>query len=213
MAIDNDMIIALVASRVCHDLASPLQALTTALDVLEGDNGPEMHKSAVELIRESTLQASAKVDFMRATFGSLTAGNGEANLIDLKNIAAKYIATLKPDLVWQSSQEMASRPLARIIMNFIMIAIDCLPRGGEIFVNHSNQGDLLEFAIKAQGPRVVLKPAMRLGLQGLAPEEGYDGRSIQPYLAYLAASKHQIELAAREDEQSVTLIARLKEIN
>jgi|APTNR8051073442_1049403.scaffolds.fasta_scaffold03637_4 histidine phosphotransferase ChpT len=211
MAIDNDMIIALVASRVCHDLASPLQALTTALDVLEGDNGPEMHKSAVDLIRESTMQASAKVDFMRSTFGSLTAGAGDANLTDLRNIATKYIATLKPILDWQSAREMVSRPLARIVMNFIMIAIDSLPRGGEIIVTDTQHGDLLEFNIKAQGPRVMLKPAMRLGLQGLSPEEGYDGRSIQPYLAYLAASKHKIELAAREDEQSITLIARMQD--
>lgn len=211
MAIDTNYLIALVASRVCHDLASPLQALTTALDVLEGDNGPEMQKSAIDLIRESTQQASAKVDFMRATFGSLTAGEGVANLGDLKNIALKFVASQKPELVWKSLEEQVPRSMARTIMNFIMIGLDSLPRGGEIIVDSQKNGNICEFSIRAQGPRFMLKPAMRSGLQGLTPEGGFDGRSIQPYLAYLTATNNKIELAAREDEQGITLIARMNE--
>lgn len=208
MSIDNSTLLALVSSRVCHDLASPIQALTTALDVLEGDNSADMRESAISLIRESTTQASAKVEFMRATFGSLTAGKGESNLGDLKNIAARFIATQKPALEWEIVEDSASRPLARVLMNLILIALDSLPRGGEIKVQSMRNSDKTEISVRASGMRVSLKENMRAALQGLTPENGFDGRSVQPYLAYLTALENKIELAAREDENSLTLIAR-----
>ena len=208
MSIETSTLIALVSSRVCHDLASPIQALTTALDVLEGDNSADMRESAIGLIRESTTQASAKVEFMRATFGSLTAGVGDANLGDLKNIAARFIATQKPELVWQINEDTSGRPMARVLMNLILIALDSLPRGGEIIVKSNIIGDITEFSVRAEGPRVSLKDNMRAAFQGFTPEHGFDGRSIQPYLAYLTALENKIELAAREDETSITFIAR-----
>ncbi len=208
MSIDNATLIALVSSRVCHDLASPIQALTTALDVLEGDNSAEMRESAIHLIRESTTQASAKVDFMRATFGSLTSGNGDANLGDLKTIALRFIATQKPELNWQSEEDSTQKPMARVLMNLILIALDSLPRGGEIRVQSYKTDNKIEFSVRAEGMRVSLKENMRAALQGLTPETGFDGRSVQPYLAYLTALENKIELAAREDDTSLTLIAR-----
>lgn len=210
MSIDVSQLIALVSSRVCHDLASPIQALTTALDVLESDNSPEMRESAIGLIRNSTNQAGAKVDFMRAIFGSVTAGNGTSSLADLKNIAAKFIATQKPEFKWEITENEFPKPLARVLMNLIMIAIDSLPRGGEIEVVTTKNGNNYEAMVKATGYRVNLKPAMRASLQGRAPEDGFDGRSIQPFIAFLTAKQNKIELAAREDEQSVTLIARMQ---
>lgn len=206
MALDTSTLIALISSRVCHDIASPIQALTTALDVLEGDNGPEMRESAIGLIRDSTNQASAKVEFLRATFGSLTSGLGDANLVDLKNIATRFLATQKPELKWEIEAEYAPKSVARVIMHLIMIAHDSLPRGGEILVKQVQPN---EYSIRASGLRVSLKPNMRTALQGLTPENGFDGRSIQPYMAYLTAIENKIELAAREDDESLTIIARV----
>lgn len=210
MSIDVSQLIALISSRVCHDLASPIQALTTALDVLESDNSPEMRDSAISLIRDSTNQAASKVDFMRSIFGSVTAGQGTANLAELKNIAAKFISSQKPELVWELTDTEFPRPLARVLMNLIMIAIDSLPRGGTIEVITQKNDNNYNVSIRASGKRVMLKPAMRASLQGQAPEDGFDGRSIQPFIAYLTAKQNNIELAAREDEESVTLIARMK---
>lgn len=210
MSQDTSYLIALVSSRVCHDLASPIQALTTALDVLEGDNSPEMRESAINLIRESTNNAGAKVDIMRAAFGSITAGNGIALVDELKRISLRYIASQKPNITWEISEVEIPRPLARVFMNLLLVALDSLPRGGEIITKSQRNNEIIEISIRASGLKVNLKPQMRQALQGITPEDGLDGRTIGPYLTFITATEHKIQLAAREDETSLTFLARLK---
>jgi len=50
---------------------------------------------------------------------------------------------------------------------------------------------------------------VRAGLAGELPEGGFDGRSVQPYLAFITAAGARAELAARESEERVELIVRI----
>lgn len=208
MKIDFNSLIALVSSRICHDMASPLQALTTAIDVLDSETSQDMRESAISLIRDSTVQASAKIDFMRAIFGSLTAGKGTLNLQDLRNITQKFIDTQKPILDWETEEEEIPRPLARIILNLIMVAIDSLPRGGNIKVSSQRHGDLIKFDIEASGLRVLFKPSMKSALMGEAPEEGFDGRTVQPYLTHIVGEENNIDIQAKELEGKILFSIR-----
>ena len=59
---------ALLCSRVCHDIISPVGAITNGLEVLDEDNSEEMKAFAFDLIRRSARQASAKLQFARLAF-------------------------------------------------------------------------------------------------------------------------------------------------
>jgi hypothetical protein len=50
---------ALLCSRVCHDLISPVGAIVNGLEVMEDDNDPETKAFAMDLIKKSVRQASA----------------------------------------------------------------------------------------------------------------------------------------------------------
>ena len=54
---------ALLCSRVCHDIISPVGAIINGLEVLDEDNSEEMKDFAFRLIRRSAVQASAKLQF------------------------------------------------------------------------------------------------------------------------------------------------------
>jgi histidine phosphotransferase ChpT len=209
MLIDNATLVALVASRICHDLVSPVAALTTALDILDDDHGADMREQAMDLIRNSAKQAGVKLEFMRATFGAGTIGTGSADLGELRTLSERFFTTQKPELVWTLHLLTIPRPAARLLMNLLLVGLDCLPRGGRLEVSGSLDGDKLSMSVCASGLRATLKPAVRLGLAGEMPEGGFDGRSIQPYLAYLAASGSRAELAARESEERVEIIVRM----
>jgi histidine phosphotransferase ChpT len=56
---------ALLCSRVCHDIISPVGAIINGLEVLDEDNGEDMKEFAFDLIRKSATQASAKLQFAR----------------------------------------------------------------------------------------------------------------------------------------------------
>jgi histidine phosphotransferase ChpT len=202
MLIDTATLVALVSSRICHDLVSPVAALTTALDILDDDHGADMREQAMELIRNSARQAGVKLEFMRATFGAGTIGTGDFDL-------ERFFATQKPVLNWALTVQMVPRPAARLLMNLLLVGLDCLPRGGTLEVGGGQEGDKLTLSVVAAGTRAGLKPAVRAGLAGEMPEGGFDGRSIQPYLAFLAASGCRAELAARESNERVEIIVRL----
>jgi histidine phosphotransferase ChpT len=209
MLIDTATLVALVSSRICHDLVSPVAALTTALDILDDDHGADMREQAMDLIRNSAQQAGVKLEFMRATFGAGTIGTGDFDLGDTRALAERFFKTQKPELNWKLNVQIVPRPAARLLMNLLLVGLDCLPRGGTLEVDGSQEADRLTLSIVAQGTRAALKPAIRAGLAGEMPEGGFDGRSIQPYLAFLAANGCRAELAARESEERVEIIVRL----
>ena len=61
---------ALLCSRVCHDVISPVGAIVNALEVLEEDD-PSMREFALELIKKSARNASSRLQFARLAFGGL----------------------------------------------------------------------------------------------------------------------------------------------
>lgn len=209
MIIDPQTLAAFAASRICHDLVSPVAALTTALDVMDDEGGADMREQALGLIRNSVATARAKLEFLRAAFGSPTIGAGEADMAELRRLCEQYAATAKPELVWTSTETSVPRAAGRIVVNLVMIAIDCLARGGTIEVTSARSDTRLEWRVAAAGRRAALKDEMRAGLKGDLPEGGFDGRSIQSYLTFLAAAGARAELAAREEDERVELIARI----
>ena len=61
---------ALLCARICHDLVSPIGALGAALEVFDDDDNLDMRDDAIDLIRLSARQASAKLQFLRLAFGA-----------------------------------------------------------------------------------------------------------------------------------------------
>ena len=73
---------ALLCSRVCHDIISPVGAIINGLEVLDEDNGEDMRDFAFNLIRKSAAQASAKLQFARLAFGAAGSAGAEIDLAD-----------------------------------------------------------------------------------------------------------------------------------
>jgi histidine phosphotransferase ChpT len=209
MPLDQNTLVALIASRICHDLVSPMAAVTTALDVMDTETSADMREHAMQVVRSSASDSRAKLEFLRAAFGSATAGTGTADLGELKRIAEAYVGTAKPELVWSTTEVFVPRIAARLLLNLIIVGVDSLPRGGQIVVTSLREGGRIEFQVACTGKRASLKDAVREALQGLTPEGGFDGRTIQPYMTFLSATAARAELAARDAEESVTLIARV----
>jgi histidine phosphotransferase ChpT len=209
MKLDAATLAAMISSRICHDLVSPVAALSAGLDVLDENAGADMREQALSLIRNSTGQLTVKLEFLRATLGSATIGNGDADMGELKAIAEKFFAVHKPDLIWNAPVARAPRAAGRLVMNLLLVALDSLPRGGQVEVSGGVGEERAEYTISARGPRALLKPGVRAALAGEMPEDGFDGRSIQPYLAFLVAAGAKAELAARESEERIDLIVRV----
>jgi histidine phosphotransferase ChpT len=113
---------------------------------------------------------------------------------------------LKPELVWTVGNVAMPRPAVRVIVNLLLIANECLPRGGTVEVTAEKHGDGGEVIITAKGPRAKLREATNLALKGDAGE--LSGHTIQPTLTALLALQGGVEITTRESEEKVEFIAR-----
>ena len=78
---------ALLCSRVCHDLISPVGAIVNGLEVLEEAKDEETKNFALELIKKSANNASAKLQFCRIAFGAAGSAGAQIDTGDAEKVA------------------------------------------------------------------------------------------------------------------------------
>ena len=71
---------ALVSSRICHDVINPVAAIANGLEMLGEESDQAMREAAMDLIRKSAFQASAKLQFARLAFGAAGSAGAEIDL-------------------------------------------------------------------------------------------------------------------------------------
>ena len=82
---------ALLCSRVCHDLISPVGAIVNGLEVLDDNPKPEDRDFALDLIRKSARTASARLQFCRLAFGAAGSSGAQIDLGDAQTMAKGHI--------------------------------------------------------------------------------------------------------------------------
>ena len=72
---------ALISSRICHDVISPVGAIANGLEMLGEEQDEAMREQTLALIRKSAHQASAKLQFARLAFGAAGSAGAEIDLL------------------------------------------------------------------------------------------------------------------------------------
>jgi hypothetical protein len=118
---------ALLCSRVCHDLISPVGAIVNGLEVLDEDKDEETKTFALDLIKKSAQQASAKLQFCRLAFGAAGSAGAQIELGDAEKVARGLIEDGKTTIVWNLLREFVPKNRAKLLLNMLMVAVG---RGG-----------------------------------------------------------------------------------
>jgi histidine phosphotransferase ChpT len=177
---------ALLVSRVCHDLVSPVGAVVNGLEVLEDETDLAMRADALRLVAASAEQAAARLQFARIAFGAAGSAGAELDMAEVGRIMMGLLKGGKVELVWQALSVNWPKDWAKLLMNTVLAAADCLPRGGRVTVETTDKGLAPSFRIVAAGTIGRLMPESESALSG-EPAGMLDGRSIQPYLTYQLA--------------------------
>lgn len=188
---------ALLVSRVCHDLISPVAAVSNGLEILADEQDPEMRNHAMSLIAHSNGQAKARLLFARMAFGAMGSAGAELDLGEVGEVATEFFKTGKAKLDWQATGAPVDKEIVRVLLNLANMAADAIPRGGNLTVKVDANPKRVEIAITAKGTKANLQQDIQGGLALKTPFEELTGRTIQPYVTALLAKKlgGQIEIS------------------
>src|SRR5579864_1422479 len=126
---------ALLCSRVCHDLISPVGAIVNGLEVLDEDKDEETKVFALDLIKKSAKQASAKLQFCRLAFGAAGSAGAQIDLGDAEKVARGLLGDDKTTIVWNLPRELLPKNRVKLLLNMLLVAVGTIPRGGIITVD------------------------------------------------------------------------------
>ena len=96
---------ALLCSRVCHDVISPVGAITNGLELLEVEDDETMREMAMDLVKKSAKQASAKLQFCRIAFGAAGSAGSLIDMGEAGDVARAFVGEEKVKLDWQAPRE------------------------------------------------------------------------------------------------------------
>jgi histidine phosphotransferase ChpT len=201
--IENTKLTALVASRICHDMVEPMSAIIQGLEMIKGGDG-KTDPDALALLDHGVNKAWAKLEFFRFAMAGAVA-EGDSELEEGRAVAEKLYSALKPELNWNAPAVKMSRPAVRVIVNLLLIANECLPRGGTVEITARKEAEGGAVIVTASGPRAKLKDTTALALKA---EGDLSGHTIQPTLTALLARQGGVALSAVEGEDKVELTAR-----
>ena len=200
---------ALLSARICHDLISPIGALGTAIEVLDDEANTEMHEDAMGLVRLSSKQAGAKLRFLRLAFGSGGSAPGIIGVEELKNLISDMYEGGKASISWSDSVEGLEKNTARLLLNLTMLAVQAVPRGGDVVISANEASGAITLRLAATGPKSRLDANVEKTLAGKAPEDGFDGRTIQPFYAGMIARELKGSVTALIDGETVNFTAHI----
>lgn len=206
LTLDGLDLAALLCSRVCHDVISPVGAIVNGLEVLEDDQDESMREFALELIGKSARQASARLKFARLAFGAAGSAGASIDLADAEGVAKGMFADEKTKLEWRAPQALFPKNKVKLLLNLVMVATSAIPRGGLIDVTVTGEGEAPTFVLKAKGSHARIPPHVVELIAG-EPESGtVDAHGILPYYAGLVARATQMDVrfAIEGDEVTVT---------
>jgi histidine phosphotransferase ChpT len=197
---------ALLCSRVCHDLISPVGAIVNGLEVLDDNPKPEDREFALDLIRKSARTASARLQFCRLAFGAAGSSGAQIDLGDAQSMARGQLEDAKTTITWNLPRVLLAKNRAKLLLNMMVIAQQTIPRGGTITVDPIGEGEALSFRVAASG----LNARMPQNIADLlsAPEgAAVDAHAVQPYYTRLLAQSCGLKVVLAPEGDSIVATA------
>lgn len=185
----------LMCSKLCHDLAAPLGAISLGLEMLPDTNDPEATQN---ILKYSVQSAINKLELLRC-ISSYSSSLKKPVLSDVVTTINKSFDTKKIKIDWQCDiDDTINGNPVRLLSVLIALSLDALPRGGAITIHP-------DFSIKVSGSYIKFNDEAMSVLSSPTPIEKITPRAILGHLAYLLSRSLKTKiLVATPDTDQVT---------
>ncbi len=199
--VGNAKIIELLASKICHDLISPIGAISNGIEIME-ELGGDDNCDITKLLSFSATQANAKLKAMRLAYG---AGGTDPNIKinDIYNIFEDYISgenRISQD--WNPNEKFNIDDkigFAKSLMLLLLFAVDTLPKGGIISVKPYDHNSIL---INAKGENAHFRDNYLHALEHNISSSDLDPKLIHPYITGLLTKNYGFKIDVEKIENN-----------
>jgi histidine phosphotransferase ChpT len=199
---------ALLCSRVCHDVISPVGAIVNGLEVLEDETDPEMRNFALELIKKSANTASARLQFCRLAFGAAGSAGASIDTGDAEKVARNLFVDDRTRLEWNAARVLMPKNKVKLVLNMCLIAAATIPRGGVITVSIADADGHTEMSVNTKGPHLRLADHVPALMAGEPHIEHVDAHGVQAFYTGLIARESDMDVSAQVTPEFIEISAR-----
>jgi histidine phosphotransferase ChpT len=207
---------ALISSKICHDVIGPVSAINNGLEIFDEEDDPQSKDYALDVIRNVTETASARLQFARFAFGAAGSAGAQIELANAESLCRGFIGESKDKsgrakaskhrLVWRGISGAIAKDKVKLLLNLVAAAPTAIPRGGDIEVNITGTLEAPSFLVRCRG--VGARPPQYLGDFVNGPQPPIDAMSIQAYYTLRLAASSGMRLAVVKDGADMLLMAR-----
>ncbi|OBV11330.1 histidine phosphotransferase family protein [Erythrobacter dokdonensis] len=181
---------ALLCSRLCHDMLSPVGAIANGLELLADEQDPEMRARCMELLEQSARISTDKLKFFRLAFGA-AGGFGEAIPIDEAQAVVNALVAdgKRIEINWAIADPSLPKPAVKVLLNLAQIALDALVRGGTLDIGAERREGAVEIVARARGDRIAFDETIGRALQGDLAEGEITSRTAAAHMVAMLAEE------------------------
>ncbi|MEO6299503.1 MAG: histidine phosphotransferase family protein [Paracoccaceae bacterium] len=194
---DKPDLAALLGSRICHDLISPIGAISNGLELLMMDgsvSGPE-----VALISESVGNAGARIRFFRVAYGSVI-GDQRLSRAEVRSVLSDMTRGGRLQIDWETAADLP-RADVKVIFLLIQCLENAMPYGGRIYVAVSDG----RWIITGQAPRLKIMPELWEVLVSAATATEFTPAQVQFPLVAQEIARRRLRLTTEFSETEIRL--------
>lgn len=202
---DELKLAALMCSKVCHDLISPVGALANGIEVLTEDDDPEMREHAMALLEASAAQAAAKLKYARLAYGASGSMGSQMDLAEAETAIRDLHGGGKVEISWAAPSMTVSKDVVKVLANLAHLSFDILLRGGTLEVRVDVDGTSGRAELVATGPKLKLADEVTRGFAGDIAIDDLDARTVVPHISGILAREFGNGIESTVADERVTL--------
>jgi histidine phosphotransferase ChpT len=193
-------LVALICSRLCHDLAGSIGAVNNGVELLAEETDPAMREEAIGLIAQSASDAARRLAFFRLALGASGGVQDPMALGELNRVAQNYFAGSRLSLALPQDNIELPKPLGKALLLGLALAGQALPRGGTLSLDRVGEG----WAIRAEGVMLRWQDGVAAAFAGEADWPQEPAPAMARYARLLAIAS-DLSVDAALNDAALTL--------
>ncbi len=185
-------VLELMASRICHDLISPVGAVNNGVEFLQEDMDSGDTADAISLIAMSAQSAGARLQAFRLAYGAGGRDGGIKPSDVYKIFESLSVVEGKIKQNWNADTTFAGVSLpegfCKLLIGTLMMVQEALPKGGIIRVTYDSSSNIT--TVIGESPDALIRPKVDEALNCTLAISDIDPRLVHPYIIGVLATQY-----------------------